>query len=489
MRARLVLFIIAILLPTAQSSLAQTATQASPSNDVYLPPAETHGGKWCFNPNNDRLRGILKAPPESQPNEPVDAKALAADLTDLREFLRTQYPGYGLLAQAHDFDVDDFFRRWQQSLTGKDKVPFKEAVVQPLQKMRDVVVDQHLQTTYPEAELKHGTLLDTREFQVFFDSAAPDVSKCTVSGARRVYESTLRASRQISAIGKRDLVTVSAVADRPVTLKCSGRDWTFTERPSTPMPKEADPTFYTWSSVGDTAVIRIQRLFGTTKDLENLAHIPQDYAQHAKFKRVIFDLRANGGGDDSYVYDWISKAKNGTWSSGAETKLIGDLWPCEDWNIAVYRLVRDGTAGNPAANAELAKIRAKWPERPPDLPEKFNDGLIDDKSEHPYQGHVYAIIDRRSASSGESSAFVLRQALGAVILGERSAGYLTFGNQRPIILPRSGVRMMVPTKRNWFDVPMETIGVPVDMYLENTAMPISELLPILDKLETPEAKK
>ena len=83
------------------------------------------------------------------------------------------------------------------------------------------------------------------------------------------------------------------------------------------MPKEADPTFYTWSSMGDTAAIRIKRLFGTTKGLENLAHIPQDYPEHAKFKRVIFGLRGNGGGDDSYVYDWISKAKNGTWSSGA----------------------------------------------------------------------------------------------------------------------------------------------------------------------------
>jgi len=58
-----------------------------------------------------------------------------------------------------------------------------------------------------------------------------------------------------------------------------------------------------------------------------------------------------------------------------------------------------------------------------------------------------------------------------------------FGNQRPIILPRSGVRFMVPTKRNWFNTPMGTVGVPVDFYLENTAMPISELLPLLEKLE------
>jgi hypothetical protein len=485
MKARSLLLALAALLTCA----GILGAQASPPQkaDLYLSPEEAHGGKWCFNPNSTKLK-VLTAPP-AQPDDPVDAAALAADLKDLREFLRTQYPGYSELAQAPGFDVDEFFRHWHESLARKKRVPFTEAIVQPLQKLRDVVIDQHLQTAFPEAELKRGTLLDTHEFQAVFEGAAPDVSKCTVNGAHRVYESTLRVSQQISQTSTRALITVSAVANGPVKLKCSDREFTLTERAETPMPKEADPTFYTWSTVGDTAVIRIKRLFGTTKDLENLAHIPQDYPEHSKFKRIIFDLRANGGGDDSYVYDWISKAKTGVWWSGAETKLLGDLWPCEEWNIGVYRLVRDGTIGSAAANAELQKIRAKWPQNPPYLREQFNDGLVDDKSEHPYKGHVYALIDRRSASSGESSAFVLRQALGAVVLGERSAGYLTFGNQRPIILPRSGIRFMVPTKRNWFDTPMETVGVPVDFYLQDTAMPIPELLPILDKLEGGEPKK
>jgi len=465
----------------------QGSTPPTSKGDLYLSASETHGGKWCFNPNSTKLK-ILTAPP-AQPSDSVDATALAADLADLHEFLRTQYPGYAELAQAPGFEVEDFFRRWQQSLAGKKQVPFAEAVVQPLQKLRDVVIDQHLQTEFPEATLKRGTLLEAHEFQAVVDGAAPDVSKCSARGARRVYESTLRVSPEISKTAKRELITVSAVAEGPVTLKCAEREFTLTERRAMPMPKEADPTFYAWSSIGDTAVIRIKRLFGSTKDLQNLAHIPQDYPQHSKFKRIIFDLRGNGGGDDSYVYDWISKAKKGTWWSGAETKLIGDLWPCEEWNIAIYRLVRDGTIGSAPANAELQKVRAKWPERFPDLREQFNDGLIDDKSEHPYQGHIYALIDRRSASSGESSAFVLRQALGATILGERSAGYLTFGNQRPIILPRSGIRFMVPTKRNWFDTPMETVGVPVDLYLEDTAISIQELLPLLEKLEADGSQK
>lgn len=474
----------------AQVSSAQTvATQPGNAQGLYLPATETHGGNWCFNPNSRRVREILNSP-NHQPTDPVDANAFAADLADLREFLRTEYPGYSVLAQKPGFDVDDFFRRWRESLAGKDKVPFSEAVVAPLQRLRDEVVDQHLSIPFPGADLKKGTLLDVREYQAALEGSPPDFSKCSVEGARRVYESTLRSSRQRSATGERSLITVSAVANNPLKLHCAEHDWTLNERTATPMAKDADGTpFYTWNAVGSTAVIRIRRLFGSTKDLENLSHIPQDYFLHAKFKRIIFDLRANGGGNDGYVYDWISKAKNGTWSSGAETKRIGALAPCEDWNIAVYRQVKDGTVDSSAAKAEREKIKAAWPQRPPDFNEKFTDGLIEDKSDHPYKGKIYVLIDRQSTSSGESSAFVLRQALGAVVLGERSAGFLTFGNQRPVILPRSGIRFMVPTKRNWFDTPMETVGVPVDIYLENTAMPVQELLPLLNKLESAGSKR
>jgi len=157
MKSRLLLFAVAALLASTEDLRAQSSTPASDAG-LYLSPAETRGGKWCFNPNSAKLR-ILTAPP-AHPSDPVDAAALAADLKDLREFLRTQYPGYSELAQAPGFDVEDFFRNWQASLAGKDKVPFSEAIVRPLQKLRDVVIDQHLQTEFPEAELKRGTLLD-----------------------------------------------------------------------------------------------------------------------------------------------------------------------------------------------------------------------------------------------------------------------------------------------------------------------------------------
>src|SRR3954470_9053879 len=154
MKARLLLLAAGTLLGCVGLQ-AQSSTPQRSNGDLYLSPAETHGGKWCFNPTSPKLR-ILTAPP-AQANDQVDAAALAADLKDLHEFLRTQYPGYSRLAQAPDFDVDDFFRNWERSLAGKDKIPFGEAIVRPLQKLRDVVIDQHLQTAFAEAELKRGT--------------------------------------------------------------------------------------------------------------------------------------------------------------------------------------------------------------------------------------------------------------------------------------------------------------------------------------------
>lgn len=99
-----------VLLSFAGVLFAQKGASAA-TEPLYLSPAEAHGGKWCFNPNSPKLQ-VLTAP-VSQPSDLVDAAALAADLKDLREFLRTQYPGYSLLAQAPDFNVDDFFRDWR----------------------------------------------------------------------------------------------------------------------------------------------------------------------------------------------------------------------------------------------------------------------------------------------------------------------------------------------------------------------------------------
>jgi hypothetical protein len=467
----------------SHSASSQTQTVDARSL-LYLSPGQARGGEWCLDPGSPRTRQILTAPTDSFSSS-VNASDLAQDLVDLQQLLRTQYPGYAVAAQAPGFDVNRFFDNWREQLRGRQSISFADGVIAPLRELRDKIIDQHLTAWGTATELKKNSLMDVHEFQTTIGKPSLDLKTCTVRGTQRVYESTLRISRLLSSRGLERLVTVSAAADGPLTLQCGGEQWKLTERQPHPMPKprEAEP-FYQWSAFGDTAVIRIRRLWGTTKDLVNLAQIAKDFPQHSKFGRVIFDLRANSGGDDSYVYAWISEAKNGTWSSGAETRRVGDLFPCDDWNMTVIRQVLDHTVDSETARTEREKLRSGWPDRAPEDREIFNDGLITYTSQHPYGGRLYALIDRQSLSSGESSAFVLRQAFGAILLGERSGGMLTFGNVRTVILPRTGIRFNVPTKRNWFNQPIEVVGVPVDVYVENSGISVEDLLPMLDLLET-----
>ncbi len=46
----------------------------------------------------------------------------------------------------------------------------------------------------------------------------------------------------------------------------------------------------------------------------------------------------------------------------------------------------------------------------------------------------------------------------------------------------SGLVCQVPTRRFFFDAPVEGVGVPVDVYLERSDQDVTELLPFLDQL-------
>ncbi|MBT3221487.1 MAG: hypothetical protein HN348_20590, partial [Proteobacteria bacterium] len=75
-------------------------------------------------------------------------------------------------------------------------------------------------------------------------------------------------------------------------------------------------------------------------------------------------------------------------------------------------------------------------------------------------------------------------AFGATIVGERTAGYLEYTNVRPFVLPQTGLTVGIPTKRNYYDTPVESIGIPVHIYLAPHLMrkPAEELLPIIQNI-------
>jgi hypothetical protein len=210
-----------------------------------------------------------------------------------------------------------------------------------------------------------------------------------------------------------------------------------------------------------------------------LEQLARDYPEHARFPHIVFDLRGNGGGNDGYVYDWISRAKAGTWFSGADTRVVGAIAPCDLWNPLVMMQILDGTVDTLKARAVRTKLAAERGENPGQIRYVFRNGLIADHAEQPYKGRIDVLVDRRAASSGESSAWVLQSALGAHLYGERTSGLFEYGDVRVFILPRTGIRYSFPTKRNWYETPLESVGVPVDAYLTNVSASAEQLMTLL----------
>ncbi|GEM_PF-7117750 len=74
----------------------------------------------------------------------------------------------------------------------------------------------------------------------------------------------------------------------------------------------------------------------------------------------------------------------------------------------------------------------------------IDDGLIQSEAEQPFAGRVSVLIDRSTASSGESVPQCLAPALHAHVIGERSAGFIDFGNIVPVVLSHTGLWVQVP---------------------------------------------
>ena len=127
-------------------------------------------------------------------------------------------------------------------------------------------------------------------------------------------------------------------------------------------------------------------------------------------------------------------------------------------------------------------LRAAWLGPPPASPTELGLGIQRDRATHPYRGRVGVLLDRHAGSSGELAALDLRRALGAVLVGERSAGTMQYGEVRRFVLPHTGLVCQVPARRFFFDTAVEGVGVPVDVYLERSEQDVTDLIPSLDRI-------
>ncbi|WP_377497333.1 S41 family peptidase [Microlunatus sp. GCM10028923] len=84
------------------------------------------------------------------------------------------------------------------------------------------------------------------------------------------------------------------------------------------------------------------------------------------------------------------------------------------------------------------------------------------RSASPWSGRMLVLTDKGSAPAAESAAWMLRTGLDAKIIGGRSAGAVGFGNLAPYLLPRSGLKLDLPTASSgWHEESMT--GMPIDL--------------------------
>jgi hypothetical protein len=476
---------------TASASIATAAATAPTSvSDVYLPPERASGARFCLDPDSASLRADVQRQ-SFQEDERLDAAGLAEDIRDLHAIMARSYAGYPVLLQSPSFDVEAFFDAWQKDVRAAGpSLLFGRGVLQPLVTLRHQIRDNHLSVWGWGGKLLARADLAFSEYQAAGRVEGLDATSCEFSGALPV-DGTVRVSPVLTQRGLEDLSTFSAQSTVPsVDVRCGGRTVRFDRRaPSHRRVDDAAPV-YEWHAQSDATVIVVRRLYGSPQDKQLLAQLAADYEKHRSRPVVVFDFRGNGGGDDGYVYRWVDQAKRGRWLSPyQEHQVAGGHTPCGEWNALVVDQIRYDHVDDPAARQERADLRKKLDaERGRVIGDtRLSDAFDEAHGKNPYGGRIFALVDAGSASSGESAPEVLRAALGATIVGERSAGFLEFGNLRPYVMPRTGVFWQLASKQNFYPSPHDGVGLAVDVYLPSELLEADaqDLVARLEKIPRP----
>ena len=297
----------------------------------------------------------------------------------------------------------------------------------------------------------------------------------------------MRGVKVITAHGLVDAMSFSAQSTAPsVDVHCGERTVRFVRRVSRAKYADERPAYET-RIVGDATVIVVRTLWGSPDVKRTLERIAADYDEHRKKRVVVFDLRGNGGGDDSYIYAWIKQAKRGTWSQPyVDVRVTGAATACGDWNELVAEQMMFHRIDAVDAKRERDAFERATPlGGAPGAPSQaIGRSSVTSQASSPYTGRIFVVVDAASASSGESGADALRAALGATLVGERTAGLLELGNLRPYAMPRTGVLWQLGSKRNYYPEPRDGVGLAVDFVLdaELADAPIETLLPLLETL-------
>ena len=162
------------------------------------------------------------------------------------------------------------------------------------------------------------------------------------------------------------------------------------------------PETLTWVDE-ETAVLRVYT-FSAGYSRENVEKL---MGEAAKAKRLVLDLRSNGGGAVNNLQHLLSLLMpDGT--------VIG--------TFINRRLADDYLAANEGATPDPVAI-AKWTDR---------QSKTRARAVVPFTGKIAVLINRGSASASEISAAALREGVGAILVGARSAGAVLASTYRSL---------------------------------------------------------
>ncbi len=208
--------------------------------------------------------------------------------------------------------------------------------------------------------------------------------------------------------------------------------------------------------VDGVLVLHVRRLIGDREDESRLARWSESADRHFGFDRIVLDLRGNTGGNDGHTFEWAKRRFRAVPLHVRESRWEVRGKPYGTWNAHAWRSAREGEAVPPHLAASKHDPRAD------DRIELHYEDWPLDAGDRPWDGRMLVLVNRGTRSSGESSAWLLHDGLGARLLGGPTMGMIEFGNIVPYVLPDIGLVIDLPTKRNDYGFPVESVGFPVD---------------------------
>ena len=167
-------------------------------------------------------------------------------------------------------------------------------------------------------------------------------------------------------------------------------------------------------------VFDIKKFYNDTdEELEQLEAFAKSGENYKDVPCLIFDLRQNRGGSDTYLYDFL------TGLNGEEP----------DFPIDFRQIYSDTFVEWLANECDMHGFEQGIEE------EKSNGKILETKQK------IYVLIDRRVASSGESAVANLKTMSSTMVLGENTNGCFFCGNCIHIYLPHSGICVYYGTGR------------------------------------------